>query len=107
MDASAFPDTRLPKGMRLSKRGLVFFLSRGLSLLILPGRNPSALNACGTNVVFFDPTVADIGESKLVKITQNTLKYEEEKAQQPFILEAGPQNRKEMVEHETPMDDLS
>ncbi len=48
-------------------------------------RYPSALNPDGTNVVFFDPTVAMLGESKLVKITENTLKYEDEKPPQPFI----------------------
>ena len=36
-------------------------------------------------MVFFDPTVAMLGESKLVKITENTLKYEDEKPPQPFI----------------------
>lgn len=48
-------------------------------------RYPSALNPDGTNVVFFDPTVVTIGESKLVKITQNTLRYEDESPQQPLI----------------------
>ena len=48
-------------------------------------RYPSALNPDGTNVVFFDPTVAAIGESKLVKITENTLKYEDDRPVQPFI----------------------
>lgn len=49
-------------------------------------RYPSALNPDGTNVVFFDPTVATIGDSKLVKITQNTLKYEDERPPQPFVI---------------------
>jgi RES domain-containing protein len=48
-------------------------------------RYPSALNPNGTNVVFFDPTVVTIGESKLVKITQNTLRYEDERPPQPLI----------------------
>lgn len=47
-------------------------------------RYPSALNPDGTNVVFFDPAVATIGESKLAKITENTLKYVEERPRQPF-----------------------
>jgi hypothetical protein len=49
-------------------------------------RYPSALNPDGTNVVFFDPTVATIGESKLVKITENMLRYQDERPPQPFIL---------------------
>jgi RES domain-containing protein len=56
-------------------------------------RYPSALHPKGTNVVFFDPSIADIGESKLVKITETDLKYEDER-QQPFapgIIGAAPE----------------
>jgi hypothetical protein len=48
-------------------------------------RYPSALSPDGTNVVFFDPVVAATGESKLVKITQNTLRYEEVRTPRPFF----------------------
>lgn len=41
-------------------------------------RYPSALNPEGKNVVFFDPAIAQIGESKLVRATEATLKYEVE-----------------------------
>jgi hypothetical protein len=37
---------------------------------------PSALNPDGTNVVFFDPTVADISGSELVTITEIKVTYE-------------------------------
>jgi hypothetical protein len=39
-------------------------------------RYPSALNPDGTNVVFFDPTVADFSGSKLVTITEIKVAYE-------------------------------
>jgi RES domain/HEPN/RES N-terminal domain 1 len=39
-------------------------------------RYPSALNPQGKNLVFFDPTIAEIGDSKLVRITEANLKYE-------------------------------
>jgi hypothetical protein len=39
-------------------------------------RYPSALNPDGTNVVFFDPTVADVSGSKLVTITEIKVAYE-------------------------------
>lgn len=42
-------------------------------------RYPSALSPEGTNVIFFDPGVADVGESKLVRIAETSLKYEEER----------------------------
>lgn len=41
-------------------------------------RYPGALAPEGTNVTFFDPAIADVGESKLVKITDASLKYEHE-----------------------------
>ena len=43
-------------------------------------RYPSALNPKGTNVILFDPAIADVGESKLVKITKTSLEYEHDKA---------------------------
>ena len=48
-------------------------------------RYPSALQTDGTNVVFFDPAVATIGDSKLVKITESTLKFADERPPQPLI----------------------
>jgi len=48
-------------------------------------RYPSALHPDGTNVVFFDPGVATIGESKLVRITETTLRYEDERPSQPLV----------------------
>lgn len=39
-------------------------------------RYPSALNPDGTNVVFFDPTVADFSGSKLITITEIKVAYE-------------------------------
>src|ERR1039458_5853066 len=42
-------------------------------------RYPSALSPEGTNVVFFDPGVVDVGQSKLVRIVETSLKYEEER----------------------------
>jgi RES domain-containing protein len=44
-------------------------------------RYPSALNPDGENVVFFDPAIAEIGDSKLVRITETHLKYEVEGTQ--------------------------
>lgn len=41
-------------------------------------RYPSALNPEGKNLVFFDPAIAEIGDSKLVRITEANLKYEVE-----------------------------
>lgn len=41
-------------------------------------RYPSALNPDGTNVVFFDPTVADVSGSKLVTITEIRVTYEDQ-----------------------------
>lgn len=41
-------------------------------------RYPSALNPQGKNLVFFDPAIAEIGDSKLVRITEANLKYEVE-----------------------------
>lgn len=43
-------------------------------------RYPSALNPNGTNVVLFDPGVADVKDSKLLNITGTSLKYESEPA---------------------------
>lgn len=44
-------------------------------------RYPSALNPEGKNLVFFDPLIAEIGKSKLVRITEANLKYELEDTQ--------------------------
>lgn len=41
-------------------------------------RYPSALNPDGTNVVLFDPTVADVSGSKLVTITEIKVTYEDQ-----------------------------
>jgi RES domain-containing protein len=41
-------------------------------------RYPSALNPQGKNLVFFDPSIAEIGASHLVRITEANLKYEVE-----------------------------
>jgi len=41
-------------------------------------RYPSALNPDGTNVVFFDPSVADVSGSKLVAITEIKVAYEDQ-----------------------------
>jgi hypothetical protein len=52
-------------------------------------RYPSALSLEGTNVIFFDPGVADVGESKLVRTAETSVRYEEERvrsvAQQAFL----------------------
>ena len=40
-------------------------------------RYPSTLSPEATNVVFFDPAVADVGESKLVTITEVGVTYED------------------------------
>ena len=39
-------------------------------------RYPSALNPGGSSVVFFDPGIGTVGESKLVKITEINVAYE-------------------------------
>jgi RES domain-containing protein len=39
-------------------------------------RYPSALNPGGSSIVFFDPEVAEIGESKLMKVTAVNFEYE-------------------------------
>jgi RES domain-containing protein len=44
-------------------------------------RFPSALNPGGTNVVLFNPNVAEILESKLVQVTHVSVDYEEEQKQ--------------------------
>jgi hypothetical protein len=41
-------------------------------------RYPSALNEAGTNIVFFDPAIATIGESQLVRVTKTKVEYERE-----------------------------
>ncbi len=41
-------------------------------------RYPSALTPQGKNLFFFDPAIAEIGDSKLVRITEANLKYEVE-----------------------------
>jgi len=46
-------------------------------------RYASALNPDGTNVVFFDPTVADVSGSKLVTITEIKLTYENQQDDAP------------------------
>jgi RES domain-containing protein len=51
-------------------------------------RYPSALAPEGTNVIFFDPAIADMGESKLVKITDANLKYEDEETD-PLVRRIG------------------
>jgi hypothetical protein len=42
-------------------------------------RYPSVLSLEGTNVIFFDPGVADVGESKLVRTAETSVRYEEER----------------------------
>ena len=49
-------------------------------------RFPSALHPQGTNVIFFDPAFADVGASKLVKIIDTSLEYEQEELD-PLALE--------------------
>jgi hypothetical protein len=39
-------------------------------------RYPSALNPGGSSIVFFDPEIADVGDAKLVKVTEVKLEYE-------------------------------
>ena len=39
-------------------------------------RYPSALNPDGSSIVFFDPTVAEVGPAKLVRITEVNFEYE-------------------------------
>ena len=39
-------------------------------------RYPSAMQPSGTNVVFFDPSVAEILESRLVRVVQVSVQYE-------------------------------
>jgi RES domain-containing protein len=39
-------------------------------------RYPSALNPGGSSIVFFDPEIAEVGESKLVKVTEVNLEYQ-------------------------------
>jgi hypothetical protein len=39
-------------------------------------RYPSALHPGGSSIVFFDPTVAEVGPAKLVKITEVNFEYE-------------------------------
>lgn len=46
-------------------------------------RYPSALNPDGTNVVFFDPTAADVSGSKLVTITEIKVTYENQQDDPP------------------------
>ena len=41
-------------------------------------RYPSALREEGTNLVFFDPSIATIGESSLMRITKTQVEYERE-----------------------------
>jgi hypothetical protein len=43
-------------------------------------RYPSALHPEGANVIFFDPTVANVGASKLVRIAETSLRYSEERS---------------------------
>jgi hypothetical protein len=47
-------------------------------------RYPSALSPEGTNVVFFDPAVTEVGESKLVKIGKVKVNYEDQKPEKPL-----------------------
>jgi len=51
-------------------------------------RYPSALNPDGTNVVFFDPTVADVFASKLVTITGIKVTYEDQPDDAPVAAKA-------------------
>jgi hypothetical protein len=39
-------------------------------------RYPSALNPGGSSIVFFDPEIADVGDAKLVKVTEVKFEYE-------------------------------
>jgi RES domain-containing protein len=39
-------------------------------------RYPSALNPGGSSIVFFDPEIAQVGESKLVKVTEVNFEYQ-------------------------------
>jgi hypothetical protein len=39
-------------------------------------RYPSALNPDGSSIVFFDPAVAEVGEAKLVRVTEVSFEYE-------------------------------
>jgi RES domain-containing protein len=39
-------------------------------------RYPSALNGDGTNIVFFDPAIATIGDSKLLRIRETRVEFE-------------------------------
>lgn len=53
-------------------------------------RYPSALNSDGTNVVFFDPAVADVSGSKLVTITEIKVTYENQQDVVPPAVQGSP-----------------
>lgn len=42
-------------------------------------RYPSAMAPGGTNVVLFDPSVTEVGDSRLVEIVQTTVEYRDAK----------------------------
>jgi RES domain-containing protein len=55
-------------------------------------RYPSALNPDGTNVVLFDPEIASVTDSKLVRVTDLKFEYEEEEMEEASeYLKASPQ----------------